>query len=316
MSRIDLKLAMKTFRPVWLCTAVVICASQAPLIYAEQPHLDQVLARAAQYVVAYEQRFSLLVAEEFYEQEIQRPAATGGNLSRNNPGGGFIGSGVSGRRVLRSDYLLVRVGQDGGGWIPFRDVFEENGRSVRDRQERLLELFVNPTGTAFEQAAEIMRESARRNLGNVDRTINIPTLALLFVHPEISSRFQFNRESTQTVDGTTYWVVAYRETSRPTLIKTTRGQDMPLSGRLHINPANGEIAQTGLVAADRHVRATVEVTFTMQQDLDMWVPAIMEESYQVTGATDLIMGRAKYGNYRQFQVSTGERIRRPPGGHY
>jgi hypothetical protein len=86
--------------------------------------LDQVLARASAYVGGYEQAFSLLVAEERYVQEIRRPDTVGGggNLSQRNPGGGFsTGGGVRSRRVLRSDYLLIRLG-GGGGWMPFRDV--------------------------------------------------------------------------------------------------------------------------------------------------------------------------------------------------
>jgi hypothetical protein len=62
--------------------------------------------------------------------------------------------------------------------LPFRDVFERDGKQVRDRQERLAALFLKGSSrSAFEQARAIMDEGARYNIGNVARNINMPTLA-------------------------------------------------------------------------------------------------------------------------------------------
>ena len=192
------------------------------------------LAHAGRYASDYEQRFSLLVAEELYQQETRREVPSGGgNLTRENPGGGFRGAGGRDeRRVLKSDYLLVRLG-GGGGWMPFRDVFEVNGRKVHDRDDRLANLFLKPSPTSFDQAARIMQDSTRHNLGTVQRTINIPTLAVLFVQPGLATRFQFEREGLEPIAGRQAWRVAYREVTRPTLIRTNRGQpggdqDLPL----------------------------------------------------------------------------------------
>ena len=116
-----------------------------------------------------------MVSEERYEQTIRR--APGANTTS-------VQRGASGpvQTVLVSDFLLVQV--PGEGWLPFRDVFERDGKKVRDREERLAKLFLKGgSRTPFDQARAIMNESARYNIGNVERNINMPTLVLPFLTP-------------------------------------------------------------------------------------------------------------------------------------
>lgn len=298
-------------------TAVAVAAVAAA--GTQETTLADVLARAGQYVTAYERRFSVLVAEEHYVQEIHKPVVAPidrGNLSRNNPGGGSFGGGggVSQRRTLVSDYLLVQLDM-GAGWMPFRDVFSVDGKAVRDREDRLTALFIKPhTDAAFDQAARIVADSTRYNIGAVTRTVNIPTLALMFLHPDLRPRFEFTERGTEVVEGRTTWVLEYRETHRPTLVRTSHGRDLAMTGRLWVDPATGVIVRTNLTAADPLVRATVDVAFREDQKLDLWVPAQMAEHYKATNDVNDIHGTATYSNYRQFQVTTGEATRKPPGG--
>src|SRR5215207_6328300 len=90
-----------------------------------------VLSSAMRYTMNYEQRFMLLAADELYEQELQRPPNPGSNLSRSNPGGGMQGGGAIATQTIKSDFLLVQLGGDGEGWMPFRDAYEVKGRKVR-----------------------------------------------------------------------------------------------------------------------------------------------------------------------------------------
>ena len=63
---------------------------------------------------------------------------------------------------------------------------------MRDRSERLVKLFMNPSdGQRRSRAAEIMRESARYNIGSIKRNVNVPVLALSFMHPRYQPRFKF-----------------------------------------------------------------------------------------------------------------------------
>ncbi|MEZ5292463.1 MAG: hypothetical protein R2745_15385 [Vicinamibacterales bacterium] len=281
-----------------------------------EPTLADVLARAATYVRGYEERFSLLVAEEEYVQEIRRPDnnPSAGNLSRTNPGGGFsTGGGVRKRQTLRSDYLLVRVG-GGGGWLPFRDTFQVNGRRVADRGDRLAKLFLEPTVGSLDRASRIMADSTRYNLGSMTRTINIPTLALLFLHPDVRGRFDVSFAATDQVDGKPAWRLEYHERDRPTLIKTTRGRDLPVYGELWVDAATGTVLKTMMTAADPVIRAVVTTTYRADDALDFWVPARMEDYYKALNDVDEVTGVATYANYRRFTVAVDEVIRRGPPG--
>lgn len=280
---------------------------------AQSDRLGDVLRRATTYVGEYERQFSLLVAEEHYVQEESRhqAAASGGNLSQRNPGGGFVGGGRETRREIKSDYLIVRLPE--GGMLPFRDVFEVDGRAIRDRQERLTGLFLQPGPSSFEQASRIMRESIRYNLGSVARSINIPTLALLFLSADVVDRFAFELAGEEVVAGRATQVVAYREVVRPTLIRTSSGRDLAVTGQTWIDPEDGVIVKTVMTATDPAVSATVTVTFRADSELGFWVPDQMSESYRQGSRAPEIRCTATYRNFRRFRVSTDEQIKRPPG---
>ncbi len=259
-----------------------------------------IIGSAMRYVMTYEQKFSLLVAEETYVQELQRPPNPGDNLSRTNPGGGMRAGGAISRLVLRSDFLLVQLGGDGEGWMSFRDVFEVKGAKVRDRDDRLLKLFQGNDKERFEKAAKLSEDTAKHNLGNVARTINIPTLAMMFLHPRVNERFEFTDDGEETIDGRVLRRAAYREAARPTLIKTTRGRDLALTGHIWIDPFSGTVVKTDLNAADPAVRCAITVIFKRDEALDFWVPVRMDEYYKAALALDEIVATATYSNVRRF----------------
>jgi hypothetical protein len=124
--------------PGWTLTAALAAA------LSQHPSLSDVLDRAGRYAVEYEQRFSMLVAEEDYYQRSERPMEAGNPSRTRGPGGGeLLAVGHDRARRLRSDYLLVR--SDEGGWLPFRDVFEVDGRRLRDRDDRMVRLLRHPS---------------------------------------------------------------------------------------------------------------------------------------------------------------------------
>jgi hypothetical protein len=298
--------------------AAVVSAAWVTALPAQEPDLDTVLARVTAYAAEFERRLSLLVAEEHYVQEVRREVGPStAPLSRPQA----VPSNYQ-KRVLRSDYLLVRLADD-AGWLPFRDVFDVDGRKVRDREDRLTALFLQPSTDRFEQARRITDDSSRYNIGPVLRTINIPTLAMQFVHPKVVSRFVFERERFETVGRRQALRVAYNETQRPTLIRTDRRRlatgavmaddDLPVHGKFWVDPATGVILKTTLAAADGFLATTITVTYREDATTGIWVPAQMEESYRATNDARYMTGLAKYDKYRRFQVSTDEAIRKPPG---
>src|SRR5438128_947713 len=123
-------------------TALAIAAQQG-----SPPTIAALLQRAASYVSDFETRFSNVVAEEHY---IQRAPSSARSMSAMP---------ILVHRELRSDFLFVKVPGD-DSWIPFRDVFEVDGKPVRDRQERLTALFLQPAAVAIDQAKKVAEESA------------------------------------------------------------------------------------------------------------------------------------------------------------
>jgi hypothetical protein len=299
-------------------TAVLIATLLAALpvrSVAQEPSLEDVLARVARYVTDFHTKLSGIVAEEHYRQEIKHIA------------GRTSGAGTLPRQTLTSDLLLVRP-PDSDRYVEFRDVFEVNGTPVRDRDKRLEKLFLKPTATTFDQIRDIVDESARHNIGNIPRNINTPMLALHFLQEHVQRRFRFKRAASGRPElgnpaaiprldpalfrvTTEMWVLEYKETSRPTIIKTNHGRDFAATGRFWVNPDTGAVLMSELVMSNSEVNAVIDVSYQSESLLGFMVPAEMRERYR--GGSDRVEGVATYGRFRQFQVKTGEAIIKPPG---
>src|SRR5690242_16197325 len=114
----------------WSTTMLLALAAGAAA--AQSTDQGALLDEVSDYVAAYERTFVGVVAEETYRQEV-KPARAGTDAR------GFPIESRSERRDLKSDVLLVRA-PAGDRWMQFRDVFEVDGRAVRDRPERLARL--------------------------------------------------------------------------------------------------------------------------------------------------------------------------------
>ena len=273
---------------------------------AQEPSLADVLHRATGYVSELSARLSGTVAEERYEQRATTPADSGIG-SRAGSRSAFY------RRTLRSDYLLVRP-RNAGWYYGFRDVFEVDGQPVRDRQERLTELFLDPSATADRQIRGIVRDSARYNIGDVRRNFNVPTLALLFLHPDNRSRFDFERTGDDEPplgldrpagDGEV-WAVAYREDWPTTLIRGRERSNLPASGRFWIEPATGRVLATEVDVRGSEVEATIAVQYRLDSGLGHLVPAEMRERFENRRQRSRVDGTATYTGFRRFQVQVSE----------
>ncbi len=249
--------------------------------------------RVSNYVVGYLADFSSVVAEEVYEQQMDD----------------FASNARAGRKLV-SDLLLVRV--DGPDvWIPFRDVISVDGKPVREREERLRSLFLKDPGKAMQDGLRITKEGARYNVGSVYRTVNVPTLPLVFLMPARIAGFRFQSGGEEPVDGVTTMRIDYREVGHPTVMRRTMsgaGGDLPASGSLWIDPSTGRIARTRVATTDSIFRMEATVTYRRDDRLDLWVPAEMTETYRQRSET--VTCTARYSNFRRFQVTTTEQIKR------
>jgi hypothetical protein len=185
----------------WACAAD---AAERPS--TEDSKLAPILERAGRYVVEYGKVFSDLVAQEDYRQDFPQ-------LGRPQP------------RYSRADLVFVTM-PGAIPWATFRDVYEVDGNKVRDRSARLERLFVESPGhDVVARAHAILAESSRFNLGPVQRTVNIPTLALLFLHPDTQGRFAFERKGGGQVAGVEAVQIAFIERARPTVVGSASGAE-------------------------------------------------------------------------------------------
>jgi hypothetical protein len=260
--------------------------------------IGDLVARAGAYVESFQRNFGTVVAEERYEQTLRRvPGSSTTSVQR--------GGGGPTHTVLVSDFLLVQV--SGEGWLPFRDVFERDGRQVRDRQERLSELFLKGASrSAFDQAKAIMDEGARYNIGNIARNINVPTLPLPFLTALHRQRFSFKAGKRE--DSNPGAVIEFRETGRPTFISTTGGRDLPVSGRFFVDERDGTVLRTELHAVDTGVEAHIDVTYEPDAGTGLRVPVKMEERFRRARDPMEVRGVATYSRFRRFQVNTTEEL--------
>jgi hypothetical protein len=280
-----------------LWSVLVVAGTQAP---GPEPTLADVLQRAAAYVAEFQVRLSKIVAEEAYVQDWRSAGPNGRSF---------------GRRELRSELVLIKpAGAD--AWAEFRDVFEVDGRAIRPRDGRLEQMLREPAAAASMHVSRILADSARFNIGDVDRNVNTPLFSLRFLEAGNQTRFRFTRsavaaprptasspgpEDTVFRVSTEVWVVAYEEVRRGTMIRTARRKDQPARGRFWIEPATGRILVSELVLDDRTVRATIDVSFQSEPLLDMLVPIAMRERYDGKKTGSIVEGRATYGRFRRLE---------------
>lgn len=264
----------------------------------QQPDVPGLLARTAAYLESYEKAFSVVVSEETYlqEQHIEPTIKNGPRpLDETRP--------KELTRTLRSDVLETSIGRR--EWVAFRDVYEVNGQPVHDRDTRLQKLFVDTPAQALEQVRRIVAESARYNLGALQRNINVPTMALTYLRGSNQSRSIFTIAGRKDVDGLPAVVLDFKEHAKPTIIRAADA-DLPATGRFWIELETGRVLKSEVSIADRRAAAKITVTYGAVPKLTVWVPILMSEEY--TGA-ETIFAKATYSKFRQFSVAVGEIIK-------
>jgi hypothetical protein len=292
---------------------------------AAEDTLSVVLQRAGAYAMRAREQLSGIVAEETYVQNVRR--ALGVEVTLDGKG-----TMPANHRTMKSDILMVRADDR---YVEFRDVFDVDGRPVRDRQDRLTRLFLAPK-LSVDQLRRISAESARYNIGSVFRNFNTPALALVFLEPEQQARSRFRRVDDARpalsrgwpekvaepfAAPPSAWVIEFQETRKGTLIRRRIGNgDLPSRGRFWIDPATGTVLLTELLVGDPMSRCTISVRYAPSlPGTDMLVPAEMRERYVNRSDHVTTTGSAFYSRHRRFGVQTQEVIPTPaaqdPGNH-
>lgn len=274
--------------------AVGVCAlGSAPAPDRGDPDLQTVLRRAADYVRGYHEALSAIVAEERYVQRSRphrAPSLPGPETEAHE-------------RRLRSDFVIVPGVGAGSPWLGVREVLEVDGRPIEGEHGRLEALLRDTRADTAGRLRALADAQAQYNLGDLYRTINVPTLALDFLLPDRQDRFRFKRSGTAELHGASVWTVTYQERARPTLIRTPEGRDVVSAGVFWIAPETGAVVRTELRAGEnlgRRLRSVILVSYARHDRFDMLLPDDMNELY-VTPRSQ-IEGHATYGRFRRFET--------------
>ena len=248
-----------------------------------RPDLSTLLRRAGEYVRAYHETLTTVVAEERYFQR----ARTRSNREES--------------RTLKSEFALVRGAPGENLWLAIRDVIEVDGQRIADHS-RINTLLAGARGNLRSAARALSDEHAKYNLGQVYRTINVPTLPLEFLLPDRQSRFRFKHVGSTTVSEIETTAVSFEERSRPTIIQTVGGRDVVSQGTVWI-AAEGRVLKTELITTGiGGLRVAITVTYAFEPRLEMLLPFTMHESYSARDVD--ITAVATYSNFRRFETET------------
>ena len=163
----------------------------------------------------------------------------------------------------------------------------------------------------------IKEESARYNIGPLERNINVPLFLLKFLNPVNRSHLKFRIAQRSETDGVATWRIEFTETGRPTIIRDRDEKDVPAKGSFLVEQSTGAIMETQLRLEGTAYVADILVKFKLDPGLGMWVPTEMREAYRtprgslVSAGASMgvaLEGTARYSKFRRFQVKTEETV--------
>jgi hypothetical protein len=132
-------------------------------------------------------------------------------------------------------------------------------------------------------------------------------MALLYLRQEHQARSAFRADGTARVDGRMTSVLGFRETSRASLVRDD-AEDAPAAGHFWIEPATGRVLRSQVTFETRRTTRTMTVLYGTTPALPFLVPLSLDEEYlvrlgegQPDRPTEIITGRARYSNLRQFK---------------
>jgi len=143
----------------------------------------------------------------------------------------------------------------------------------------------------------------------MQRTINTPILALLFLQTDVQTSFRFTLGKHDLDAGEHVWIVEYKETGHPTLVRGAGNSDIPSSGRFWIDADNGRVVKAELALDTPGIRARVTTTFRHDEKFQIDVPFEMIERYQLDRGT--VTATATYSRFRRFDVTSDETFQQP-----
>ncbi|MBP1634624.1 MAG: uncharacterized protein H6Q10_1198 [Acidobacteria bacterium] len=278
-------------------------AAAAPPAAAPSADLGELLRRAGERIVREAHESTVVLADEVCRQRAFK------QLPLDTPAGRMLLSGGdtvrTAQRRWKAEMARVRLpdlGQPAVPWMEIRDIVEVDGTPLPDREARLQRMLHADSAWTAKRAKEVLEDNARFNVGPVRRTINMPTIPLLVLHPLNQPRFAFDKVGEQRMDGRPAWKIAFHEIRRPTLIRASdSGIDMPSAGTFWIRPATGEVARAELQCGPR-AESQLTVAYRQHADYGLSLPVEMAEK-ALGDDSQWVESSCTYSNARRFETS-------------
>ena len=252
----------------------------AHTVYAQSVDINELRKRVATSARRFITQLSDVVTEEEYDQR----------FARNKR-----------KRHLKSDFLLVAYPGQKDLVMVFRDVREVDGKPVRDKQDRISKLFLEPFNNAIRRAQDIHRDGLRHSVDN-GRLMD-PLQVITYLQSEYQGGFTFTLGDRAPDLGADIRVINLTPT--PARGKIAR------PARAWVSEATGEVVKTEVRSG---FGASVEITtttFGTDPVLKIRVPLEMKDELPRFSRDDFI-GTAKYSNARRFDVRTDAEVQLPP----
>jgi hypothetical protein len=263
------------------------------------------LERAGSYALRYRTAVPALIGEERYEEDLgwrvrggppdvaapRRPGDPSPPLASVTIGGPLR------KRTFRSDLLLLALPSD--GWLAVRDVFEADGKPVRERRERLTPPFLESLDEGIEEALLVAQLNAHR-FPPVPPELIGPVFALRVLEPMNQPRFAYEAKGTKSIGRIRAAEVDWHETARPTWLEDDEGDELPLEGTFWIDPSDGAVLRSVLRARSEAVRAEIETRYSQDRALGVWVPE--EMTLDIRHGDEATRAKATYSTFRRVQI--------------
>jgi hypothetical protein len=279
--------------PLAILAAFLLLASARGAVFAQQPTLEDLLAKAAQYVTAFTDPSRALVCEEAYEHTYYR--------RMQNTAGGSERVPQTTRRWVAEKVVLATPGEekDGFPWTEFRDIVSLDRKPARDGVSRLPKLLIEPKIPDVTAATAITRESTNTQTGRLDRMVLLPRLPAVFLHAANQPRFTFTKGGGRTIQGVKTTEVKFQEKGAPTIVKTSVDQDATSSGSFWIDLATGAVLGSFLRNGDSSaLYDELTTTYALDPATGLWLPvSLMEKMYDAQDEKE-IDGKGTFKGWR------------------
>jgi len=260
--------------------------------------VDAVVKRASQYVDTYMKEFGSIIGEEHYGQAAiwEDRDLEGRKISANRT-----------RRMV-SDFMTIPVGKEYFGVRHVRQVDD----ITLDPQYRSFwrEAFDETTSDGRDALQKaITFENTRYNIGDFNRSTNMPTFPLEVLDKDNLDLFSFSKSGEEKIGNIQTWRVRFSDRDRGTLLMSTGiGADERYSirGTLWIEPTTGRVFRAQMELANtlrENIEVKLEVRFRLDAALGVVVPVYMEEHYTDEYANHELDAYADYLNFRRFNTN-------------